>query len=65
MQGIAVSPDGTRLASAGRDHIVHVYELNMKDLAAIAQARLTRTLTLEECQKYLHVAQCPTLKANQ
>ena len=62
---VAFSLDGARLASAGRDHIAHVYELNIQDLAAIAQAHLTRTLTPEECQKYLHMAQCPTLKANQ
>jgi len=62
---VAFSPDGARLASAGRDHIVPVYELNMKDLATSALARLARALTPEECQKYLHMARCPTLKANQ
>ena len=62
---VAFSPDGTRLASAGREHIVHVYDLNINDLGAAAQAHLTRTLTAEEWEKYLHMAQCPALKANE
>jgi len=57
---VAFSPDGTRIASVGRDHVVHIYELNIQDLVAIARSRLTRTWTLEECQKYLHVNVCPS-----
>ena len=38
---------------------VRVYELQMEDLVALANSRLTRSLTTEECQKYLHVEQCP------
>ena len=57
---LAFSPDGTRIVSTGRDQVVHVYELNVEDLIAIATSRLTRTWTLEECQKYLHVMACPT-----
>jgi len=43
----------------GRDHVVHVYELNIEDLIALAKSRLTRELTQNECQKYLHVEACP------
>lgn len=57
---IAFSPDGTRLTSAGRDHVVHIYALSLEDLINIARSRLTRTWTLEECQKYLHTASCPS-----
>jgi hypothetical protein len=42
-----------------RDQVVPIYELNLEDLIAIAQSRLTRGLTEEECQKYLHMEQCP------
>jgi hypothetical protein len=44
----------------GRDHVIHIYELNIQDLVAIARSRLTRPWTLEECQKYLHVNTCPS-----
>jgi WD40 repeat protein len=56
---IAFSPDGTRLASAGRNPTARVYTLSIEELVAIAQSRLTRSLTAEECQKFLHVVVCP------
>jgi hypothetical protein len=31
----------------------------MEQLAALGQERLTRGFTLDECQKYLHLDQCP------
>jgi len=58
---VAFSPDGTRIVSVGRDRVVHVYELNIEDLFAIANSRLTRQLTDEECKKYLHVDACPSM----
>jgi WD40 repeat protein/DNA-binding SARP family transcriptional activator len=57
---VALSPDGTRIVSVGRDHVIHIYELNIDKLIDIAKSRLTRTLTTEECQKYLHMATCPS-----
>ena len=56
---IAYSPDGTRLVSAGRNPIARVYALQVDDLVAIAQSQVTRALTTEECQKYLHDEVCP------
>ena len=56
---VAFSPDGTRLASAGRNPIARVYSLRIEDLVAIAQSHVTRSLTTEECQKFLHVDVCP------
>ena len=56
---IAFSPDGKQLASAGRDHVIHIYDLDIGELIEIAQSRLTRGLTEEECQKYLHTGACP------
>jgi WD40 repeat protein/basic membrane lipoprotein Med (substrate-binding protein (PBP1-ABC) superfamily)/transcriptional regulator with XRE-family HTH domain len=51
---IAFSPDGTRLAT-GSDRGVQVYLLQVKDLIALAHTRVTRSLTSDECQKYLHL----------
>jgi WD40 repeat protein len=56
---LAFSPDGTRLASANVQGGLHVYLVRMEDLVALAKSRLTRALTPEECQQYLHVEQCP------
>ncbi|MBI4771839.1 MAG: hypothetical protein HY784_15855 [Chloroflexi bacterium] len=33
--------------------------LRIEDLVALAQSRVTRSLTAEECQKYLHTEPCP------
>jgi hypothetical protein len=41
-----------------QDGTIRLYLLDIMDLAELAQARLTRSLTLEECQKYLHLATC-------
>jgi len=57
--GISFNPDSTRLATAGADGTVRTYALNLDDLTELAQARLTRTLTDEECRKFLHVETCP------
>jgi WD40 repeat protein len=60
LASVAFSPDGARLAtgSFGGGH-VRVYALDLEDLVALAESRVTRTLTDEECQKFLHVEQCP------
>lgn len=58
---VALTSDGTRIVSVGRDHVVHIYELNIEELIKIAKSHLTRELTAEECQKYLHVDVCPAL----
>ncbi len=57
--GVAFSQDGTRLATGGRDGTVRVYLLRVEDLVALAQSRLTRSWRADECQKYLHVKECP------
>ena len=56
---LAISPDGRRLATGGEDGISRVYLLSIEELITLAHARLTRSLTIEECQKYLHVQVCP------
>jgi WD40 repeat protein len=57
--GVSFSPDGKRLAIGGYSGI-YVLALPIEDVIALAKARVTRTLTLEECQQYLHVEQCPS-----
>jgi len=51
--------DGSRLVTASTDGTVRIYALNLEDLIALAKSRVTRSLTTEECQKYLHVEACP------
>jgi WD40 repeat protein len=61
---LAFSPDGKILlasvdySNAG-DFDTRIFLLDSQDLVALAKTRVTRTLTPEECQKYLHVEQCP------
>ena len=57
--GVAFSPDGTRLATFSDDSTVRVYVLPIEELVALAKTRVTRSLTTDECQKYLHLDQCP------
>ena len=57
---LAFSPDGNHLAVASGDGTVRIYILPIDDLMALARLRLTRSLTTEECQRFLHVAECPS-----
>jgi WD40 repeat protein len=56
---VVFSPDGRRLATACEDGTSRVYALPIEDLVAIAKSRVTRTLTTEECAKFLHTSPCP------
>jgi WD40 repeat protein len=52
--GVAFSPDGRYLATSG--DAVRVFLLRLDDLIGLAQERVARSLTAEECQQYLHAA---------
>lgn len=54
----AFSPDGTRLASISADGTVRVWALELDELIDLAEQRLTRDLTDDECRRYLHVERC-------
>jgi WD40 repeat protein len=58
--GVSFSPDGKRLAVGGRSG-VSIFYLQIEDVIALAKSRVTRALTLEECQQYLHVDTCPAV----
>ncbi|MDE3090163.1 MAG: hypothetical protein KGJ80_12340 [Chloroflexota bacterium] len=55
----AFNPDETHLATASDDGTVRIYLLRNEDLVELAHARLTRTWTLPECVRYLHMEHCP------
>jgi WD40 repeat protein/DNA-binding SARP family transcriptional activator/energy-coupling factor transporter ATP-binding protein EcfA2 len=60
LNNLSFSRDGKRLATGSwQDGTVRVYVLDVPELVTLAQSRLTRSFTLEECQKYLHQAVCP------
>jgi len=59
VSGIAFSPDGKYLASVSLYGALRVYYTQIEDLIAAAKQRVTRSLTTEECQKYLHMDVCP------
>lgn len=57
---VAVSPDGKLVATYDRrDSTLRVYLSSIEDLAKLAESRLTRSLTHEECRQYLHLESCP------
>lgn len=53
INGLAFNPDGTLLVTSG-DREARLYILQIDELAKLAQDRVTRKLTQEECLKYLH-----------
>jgi len=57
--GVAFSPDGKYLA-VGANSGIYIFVVPIQDLITFADSRVTRPLTLEECQKYLHIQQCPS-----
>jgi len=59
VRGAHFSRDGTHLITTGMDGVIREYTLNIEELVELATARLTRSLTTEECKKYLYVEQCP------
>ncbi|HKJ56889.1 MAG TPA: BTAD domain-containing putative transcriptional regulator [Nitriliruptoraceae bacterium] len=55
---VAFGSDGTTLASSAEDE-VRVWTLDLDELVTIAHQRVTRTLTDDECDQFLHVDVCP------
>jgi WD40 repeat protein len=59
VSGVDFSPDGRLLATASPDGTTALTLLPIDELTTLARERVTRGLTADECQKYLHVASCP------
>ena len=55
---VRFSPDGSRLASSGRDGI-RIWALDIDDLIDVAHRNVTRQLSRQECLEYLHLDACP------
>jgi WD40 repeat protein len=56
---VSFSQDNQHLMTISADGIGRGYFLNVQDLVTLAHTRLTRSLTTEECQQYLHLQKCP------
>jgi len=56
---VAFSSDGKHLATGGFDGITRIFTLDADELVALGESRLTRSLTNDECQVYLHLEACP------
>lgn len=57
---IALTRDERRVYGVDFDAAkVGVYAVYLEDVVALAQSRLTRSLTTAECRQYLHADQCP------
>jgi WD40 repeat protein/class 3 adenylate cyclase len=56
---LAFDRQGDRLASVSEDGTLRVSVLALDELIALAESRLTRTWTPEECRQYLRLDTCP------
>jgi WD40 repeat protein len=61
-QGSAISvrfnADGRRLATLGDEGMTRVWAIDLESLLRIAETKVTRTLSAEECLQYLHLKEC-------
>jgi hypothetical protein len=54
---VVFSPDGAQLVVRA-DNAVRVYALSIDTLVVAVRARLTRSWTADECQRFLHLDHC-------
>ena len=57
--GLEFSPDGKRLISSDYVGNVREFVLPLDELVELAESRVTRSLTDDECRQYLHLDACP------
>jgi WD40 repeat protein/uncharacterized membrane protein len=56
---VEISPDGKIVYSGSWDGLMRGFLLEVDELVELAESRLTRAFTEEECQTYLHLDRCP------
>jgi WD40 repeat protein len=61
VNAVACSQDSKILLSAGEDRIIQVYAMDIDLLMSLARSRVTRNLTPEDCERYLHRKDVPEL----
>jgi WD40 repeat protein/DNA-binding SARP family transcriptional activator len=61
LSDIGYSPDGRYLAATGPNGFVTVYMLDLDELVAEAESRLTRWWSESECLQYLQTEECPPI----
>lgn len=59
VSGAMFTADGRRILTTSEDGTIREYTLEIQELVDLAKARLIRTWRTDECQKYLHVDECP------
>ena len=59
VSNLGYSPDGTRVASVGTDGVLRVWTLDLDELIRLAEDRITRRLSEDECRRWLHLDACP------
>jgi WD40 repeat protein len=59
---VSFSGDGRFLVSSGADGTIRVYLAQVDDLIDLARSRVARTLTDDECRRFLHVEACSSDK---
>ncbi|MDX1417426.1 MAG: protein kinase, partial [Candidatus Promineifilaceae bacterium] len=56
---VIFTPDGKGLVTCSDDGVTRFFMADYDELLELAHARLTRSFTEEECQRYLHLENCP------
>jgi WD40 repeat protein len=59
VSGLAFTSDVKRIATVAMDGTVRVWALDLDDLMEIAESRLTRGFTEDECRAFLQGVDCP------
>ena len=56
---VVFSPDGEYLAPSSFDGILRIYLTPIEELISVADSRITRSFTEDECKRFLHLEECP------
>jgi WD40 repeat protein len=59
LRDVVFTPDGKHLVTSDNGGAIRAYVVPVEELLALAQERVTRSLTEEECRTFLHTDICP------